>query len=48
VSYDRQGLRGEIFGSCTVLEERCDDRGAVLRVRADAATIARLRRLLQA
>jgi GTPase len=48
LAYDRQALRGEIFGSCTVLDERCDERGVVLRVRADAATITRLRGLLQA
>jgi GTP-binding protein HflX len=46
MGYDRQALRGEIFDSCTVLDERYDERGIVLRVRADAATIARLRGLL--
>jgi GTP-binding protein HflX len=46
VGYDRQALRGEIFDSCTVLDERYDERGIVLRVRADAATIAHLRGLL--
>ena len=48
MGYDRQALRGEIFDSCTVLDERYDERGIVLRVRADAATIARLRGLLEA
>ena len=47
VGYDRQALRGEIFASCTVLGEQYDERGVVLRVRADAATIARLQGLLQ-
>ena len=47
LGYDRQALRGEIFASCTVLSEQYDERGAVLRVRADAATIARLQGLLQ-
>jgi GTPase len=47
MGYDRQALRDEIFASCTVLDEQYDEHGAVLRVRADAATIARLQALLQ-
>src|SRR3954470_620159 len=38
-----QGLRGEIFASCKVLEERTDAKGAFLRVLGDAETVRRLR-----
>ena len=38
-----QNARGEIFASCTVLEERADGEGAILRVRGDAEVIGRLR-----
>jgi len=38
-----QGLRGEIFASCKVLEERADAKGAFLRVLGDAETVRRLR-----
>jgi GTP-binding protein HflX len=40
-----QGLRGEIFASCQVLEERADEAGAFFRFRASADVIARLREL---
>jgi GTP-binding protein HflX len=44
VPWDRQQLRGEIFAACEVVEERAEAEAAVFRVRADAETIARLRR----
>jgi GTP-binding protein HflX len=44
VPWDRQQLRGEIFAACEVVEERAEPEAAVFRVRADAETIARLRR----
>ncbi|MFN5028984.1 MAG: GTPase HflX [Burkholderiales bacterium] len=37
-----QNLRGRIFAECEVLNEDADDKGAVLRVRGEAATIADL------
>jgi GTP-binding protein HflX len=43
VPYDRQNLRGEIFGSCQVLDERYEDDAVVFRVRAHPAELARLR-----
>jgi GTPase len=39
-----QNRRGEIFESCKVLEERSDGEGAILRVRSDKETVARLRK----
>lgn len=38
-----QKLRGEIFATCTVLEERADDAGAFLRVRGEPEAVERLR-----
>jgi GTP-binding protein HflX len=43
--WTKQGLRGEIFASCHVLEERADDDGAFFRFRAAPEVIARLREL---
>jgi GTP-binding protein HflX len=40
-----QGLRGEIFANCHVLEERADDDGAFFRFRATPDVVARLREL---
>ena len=34
-----QGLRGEIFATCKVLEECADDAGSYLRVRGDAEAV---------
>jgi GTP-binding protein HflX len=42
VPWSRQQLRGEIFASCEVVEERADADAAVFRVRAHPETIARL------
>ena len=42
--WSAQNLRGEIFASCKVLEERADGEGAILRVRGDAASVKRLRK----
>ena len=41
-----QNLRGEIFATCKVLEERADGEGAFLRVRGAPADVQRLRELL--
>jgi GTPase len=41
-----QNLRGEIFATCKVLEERADGEGALLRVRGAPADVQRLRELL--
>jgi GTP-binding protein HflX len=38
-----QKLRGQIFASCTVLEERSDGEGAFLRVRGEPEAVERLR-----
>jgi GTP-binding protein HflX len=38
-----QGLRGEIFASCKVLEERADGEGSFLRVRGDPEAVKGLR-----
>jgi GTP-binding protein HflX len=43
--WTKQGLRGEIFASCHVLEERADEDGAFFRFRAAPEVIARLREL---
>ena len=42
VPWDRQHLRGEIFGACEVVEEWAEADAAVFRVRAHRETIARL------
>src|SRR5918995_3077502 len=36
-------LRGEIFATCKVIEERADGEGAFLRIRGDPETVKRLR-----
>src|SRR3954454_19387373 len=38
-----QNIRGEIFSTCKVLEERADGEGAFLRVRGSSADVKRLR-----
>jgi GTP-binding protein HflX len=43
--WSAQGLRGEIFASCEVLEERSDADGAFFRFRAAPDVVARLREL---
>ncbi len=43
-----QKLRGEIFSSCTVLQERADGDGVFLRVRGEPETVKRLRERLAA
>src|SRR5260221_2081733 len=40
--WSAQKLRGQIFATCTVLEERADAEGAVLRVRCEPEAVARL------
>src|SRR5687768_10513493 len=42
--WSAQNLRGEIFASCKVLEERANDDGAFLRVRGEAEAVKRLRK----
>ena len=44
--WSAQQLRGKIFASCEVLNERADNDGALLRVRGEAGTILGLRELL--
>jgi GTPase len=44
--WSAQQLRGKIFASCEVLEERADNDGAFLRVRGEASTVAGLREQL--
>jgi GTP-binding protein HflX len=41
--WSAQKLRGEIFDTCTVLEERSDDAGTFLRVRGEPEAVKRLR-----
>ena len=41
-----QQLRGEIFGSCEVLEERAGNDGSTFRVRGDAGALTRLKRAI--
>jgi GTP-binding protein HflX len=41
--WSAQKLRGEIFASCEVLEERADGEGAFLRVRGEPEAVERLR-----
>lgn len=41
--WSAQQMRGEIFASCEVLEERADGNGAFFRVRAEAGVVASLR-----
>ena len=43
--WSAQALRGEIFSSCEVLEERADAEGAFFRFRASADMVARLNKL---
>jgi GTP-binding protein HflX len=40
--WSEQNARGEIFGSCKVLEERADGEGAFLRIRGEPAAVKRL------
>src|SRR2546428_135618 len=44
--WSAQNLRGQIFATCTVLEERTDGEGAFLRVRGEPEALARLREQL--
>jgi GTP-binding protein HflX len=41
--WSAQKLRGQIFATCTVLEERADDAGTFLRVRGEPEAVERLR-----
>jgi GTP-binding protein HflX len=43
--WSAQKERGQIFATCTVLEERADGEGAFLRVRGEPEAVARLREL---
>jgi GTP-binding protein HflX len=44
--WSEQKLRGQIFATCTVLEERSDAEGAFLRVRGEPEAVGRLREKL--
>jgi GTPase len=44
--WSAQNLRGQIFATCTVLEERTDGEGVFLRVRGEPAAVERLREQL--
>ncbi|MDA1118667.1 MAG: GTPase HflX, partial [Proteobacteria bacterium] len=44
--WSAQKLRGEIFATCTVLEERTEGEGVFLRVRGEPAAVKRLREAL--
>jgi GTP-binding protein HflX len=44
--WSAQNLRGQIFATCTVLEERTDGEGAFLRVRGEPEALGRLREQL--
>ncbi len=44
--WSAQKLRGQIFATCTVLEERADAEGAFLRVRGEPEAVGRLREQL--
>ncbi len=44
--WSAQQLRGKIFASCEVLEERADDEGAIFRVRGEGAVVNGLREQL--
>jgi GTP-binding protein HflX len=44
--WSAQNLRGQIFATCTVLEERPDAEGAFLRVRGEPEALGRLREQL--
>jgi GTP-binding protein HflX len=44
--WSAQKLRGEIFATCEVLEERADGEGAFLRVRGEPAAVKQLRERL--
>src|SRR3989440_2389388 len=44
--WSAQKLRGQIFATCTVLEERTDGEGTFLRVRGEAEALGRLREQL--
>jgi GTPase len=44
--WSAQQLRGKIFATCEVLEERADNDGAFLRVRGESSTVAGLREQL--
>jgi GTP-binding protein HflX len=41
--WSAQNERGQIFSTCTVLEERADNDGAFLRVRGEPEAVRRLR-----
>src|SRR5436190_24266762 len=46
--WSAQNMRGEVFASCKVLEERADGDGAFLRIRGEAQTVKRLRKKFSA
>jgi GTP-binding protein HflX len=44
--WSAQQLRGEVFASCEVLEERAESEGAFFRVRGEREAVGRLRERL--
>src|SRR5262249_55324531 len=42
--WSQQKMRGEIFDTCEVLDERADGEGALLRVRGEPEAVRRLRK----
>ena len=46
--WTQQQLRGELFATCEVLEERADDKGAFFKIRGEPAAVQRLRDQLAA
>ena len=44
--WSAQQLRGEVFASCEVLEERAESEGAFFRVRGEREAVKRLREQL--
>ena len=47
LAWSAQQLRGEVFASCEVLEERADEEGAIFRVRGDRDTVEALRERIE-
>ena len=40
--WSAQNMRGEVFSTCKVLEERTEGEGALLRIRGERETVKRL------
>jgi GTP-binding protein HflX len=42
--WSAQNMRGEVFATCKVIEERADNDGAFLRIRGESGAVERLSR----